>query len=109
ACHLISLPLHCHPFPHLTPYTSLFLSGRHLVRVVLVRLPARRGRRRRPVRPARRPGRPRPGLGLERPLLLGLQRGELVRPHARRSEEHTSELQSPYDLVCRILLHKKNN
>src|SRR5437867_9133968 len=33
-------------------------------------------------------------------------------PHAgrtgsRRSEEHTSELQSPYDLVCRLLLEKK--
>src|SRR5438094_6244694 len=27
--------------------------------------------------------------------------------HAARSEEHTSELQSPYDLVCRLLLEKK--
>src|SRR5437867_5765301 len=27
---------------------------------------------------------------------------------ASRSEEHTSELQSPYDLVCRLLLEKKN-
>src|SRR5207248_9537086 len=26
---------------------------------------------------------------------------------ASRSEEHTSELQSPYDLVCRLLLEKK--
>src|SRR5207248_10588505 len=26
---------------------------------------------------------------------------------ATRSEEHTSELQSPYDLVCRLLLEKK--
>src|SRR5437867_8963531 len=25
-----------------------------------------------------------------------------------RSEEHTSELQSPYDLVCRLLLEKKH-
>src|SRR5437867_13413745 len=25
-----------------------------------------------------------------------------------KSEEHTSELQSPYDLVCRLLLEKKN-
>src|SRR5438094_10645991 len=36
-----------------------------------------------------------------------------VRPHQAhmlaglRSEEHTSELQSPYDLVCRLLLEKK--
>src|SRR5256885_5714232 len=28
---------------------------------------------------------------------------------ARRSEEHTSELQSPCNLVCRLLLEKKNN
>src|SRR5207248_10888555 len=29
------------------------------------------------------------------------------RLHKGRSEEHTSELQSPYDLVCRLLLEKK--
>src|SRR5256885_5709745 len=28
---------------------------------------------------------------------------------AWRSEEHTSELQSPCNLVCRLLLEKKNN
>src|SRR5699024_11340489 len=28
---------------------------------------------------------------------------------ATRSEEHTSELQSRFDLVCRLLLEKKNN
>src|SRR5207248_72097 len=28
-------------------------------------------------------------------------------PRRKRSEEHTSELQSPYDLVCRLLLEKK--
>src|SRR5256885_12338353 len=28
--------------------------------------------------------------------------------HALRSEEHTSELQSPCNLVCRLLLEKKN-
>src|SRR5688500_19918931 len=37
-----------------------------------------------------------------------------VAPHAgaapgfQRSEEHTSELQSPCNLVCRLLLEKKN-
>src|SRR5688500_20015312 len=30
-------------------------------------------------------------------------------PRAPRSEEHTSELQSPCNLVCRLLLEKKNN
>src|SRR5437667_3098147 len=29
------------------------------------------------------------------------------RPHFGRSEEHTSELQSHHDLVCRLLLEKK--
>src|SRR5436189_2313606 len=31
-----------------------------------------------------------------------------TRSGARRSEEHTSELQSPMYLVCRLLLEKKN-
>src|SRR5437867_9448098 len=30
-----------------------------------------------------------------------------LRSQSDRSEEHTSELQSPYDLVCRLLLEKK--
>src|SRR5438552_10013556 len=32
----------------------------------------------------------------------------LQRPATARSEEHTSELQSPDHLVCRLLLEKKN-
>src|SRR5690348_17932470 len=32
-----------------------------------------------------------------------------VDPAAVRSEEHTSELQSPVHLVCRLLLEKKKN
>src|SRR5437868_10719957 len=39
----------------------------------------------------------RPVCGLDRPAVLC------------RSEEHTSELQSRFDLVCRLLLEKKNN
>src|SRR2546421_8286886 len=31
----------------------------------------------------------------------------VIRPRKRRSEEHTSELQSRSDLVCRLLLEKK--
>src|SRR5207248_8627094 len=42
---------------------------------------------------SRRRIRPLPGRGSSRSLI--------------RSEEHTSELQSPYDLVCRLLLEKK--
>src|SRR5207248_7064172 len=35
------------------------------------------------------------------------RRRDDVGEHPDRSEEHTSELQSPYDLVCRLLLEKK--
>src|SRR5438067_9832550 len=40
-------------------------------------------------------------------ILAGLRPGEPA--PARRSEEHTSELQSRFDLVCRLLLEKKNS
>src|SRR5258708_26804652 len=49
-------------------------------------------RSRDPHPPAHRPPRPPPGLSPAHP----------------RSEEHTSELQSPDHLVCRLLLEKKN-
>src|SRR5207248_1108239 len=47
------------------------------------------------------------------PLTVGASRAADLVAQARqialdrRSEEHTSELQSPYDLVCRLLLEKK--
>src|SRR5438034_7476766 len=34
---------------------------------------------------------------------------DCFRPDLNRSEEHTSELQSHSDLVCRLLLEKKNS
>src|SRR6266496_6855619 len=37
----------------------------------------------------------------------GWRRGRSGAPALRRSEEHTSELQSRRDLVCRLLLEKK--
>src|SRR5437867_10419889 len=38
------------------------------------------------------------------------RRGSRIRRGlCRRSEEHTSELQSPYDIVCRLLLEKKKH
>src|SRR5688500_19858720 len=45
-------------------------------------------------------------------LLESLQVDYLFAPDEReqiRSEEHTSELQSPCNLVCRLLLEKKKN
>src|SRR5437773_3786716 len=69
------------PRSTLFPYTTLFRS-RHLVGVLAVALAHGAGR------------------GDGRPL---------HDPHEfeRRSEEHTSELQSHHDLVCRLLLEKK--
>src|SRR5256885_14728404 len=46
-----------------------------------------------------------------RSVLAGMEAGDpVLGPHlAQRSEEHTSELQSPCNLVCRLLLEKKKN
>src|SRR5258708_13003490 len=39
--------------------------------------------------------------------LAGRQEASSPRWQSHRSEEHTSELQSPHHLVCRLLLEKK--
>src|SRR5437588_1891447 len=86
------------PRSTLFPYTTLFRSGRPAPRrrswgaqVLLIEAQPVDG-----VRPVAAPGAPGPGLpGVG---LLG---------NAARSEEHTSELQSHSDLVCRLLLEKK--
>src|SRR5437867_8474641 len=63
---------------------------------------------------------PRPFYDVEPVQSLVNQRSEIIvnlssspfslhKPAIRRSEEHTSELQSPYDLVCRLLLEKKKS
>src|SRR5437867_9865400 len=92
------------PRAALFPYTTLFRSARGgLDRGRGRAAAARRGRR----APGRRVVGRLPGGG-------GPRRAGLGAPPARRggesdrSEEHTSELQSPYDLVCRLLLEKKN-
>src|SRR3712207_7500650 len=79
------------PRSTLFPYTTLFRSHR----------PLRRLRHLRPGDPVRRRRRrDRAGGGAARTDLrqLGTRR--------KRSEEHTSELQSHSDLVCRLLLEK---
>src|SRR5256885_5666499 len=40
--------------------------------------------------------------------IVDTQHALTTRARADRSEEHTSELQSPCNLVCRLLLEKKN-
>src|SRR5436309_7021006 len=69
------------PRSTLFPYTTLFRS------VVLVEL----------------------AFGLEAERLQPLQRERVELVAVRRSEEHTSELQSRENLVCRLLLEKKKN
>src|SRR2546422_6801320 len=70
-------------------------------------------RRRRPRPPADRGGAGRGGDGRENPRRRQTQAAVIDRgrPRAakawRRSEEHTSELQSRLHLVCRLLLEKK--
>src|SRR3989454_4737761 len=46
-------------------------------------------------------------LGAFTPFLWAFQERERI--YDLRSEEHTSELQSPCNLVCRLLLEKKKN
>src|SRR5438034_7104583 len=68
-------------------------------------IPARLGQRARPAAREATIVRHAPAPPAARPprLLTGLQRED-----EQRSEEHTSELQSHSDLVCRLLLEKKN-
>src|SRR5438874_6217683 len=96
------------PGPTLFPYTTLFRSpgrgagpGAALRRPAPAAAPRWRGARRlsAPGQPAARPAlAERPGGGAGPVVHAAL--------HAR-SEEHTSELQSRRDLVCRLLLEKK--
>src|SRR5207248_8511820 len=89
------------PSSTLFPYTTLFRSPRGDLRRALRRC-ARRGRSGTDrARARRKRGTP--------PRRASARESRPVPPMARsRSEEHTSELQSPYDLVCRLLLEKKN-
>src|SRR2546426_5696941 len=82
------------PRSTLFPYTTLFRSDQAAVRQVGDMRPAE-----------------------ERQQVVLAQRVNLDVAHAhqvlvplavQRSEEHTSELQSPCNLVCRLLLEKKN-
>src|SRR5256885_6862889 len=45
--------------------------------------------------------------GLAQLRVADLMRDADLLPRVQRSEEHTSELQSPCNLVCRLLLEKK--
>src|SRR5256885_8587075 len=85
------------PRSTLFPYTTLFRSRHRRPaadrRRHVLHLPRGQGLRGRQVAAGGRPD----------PAGVGRARG----CHAARSEEHTSELQSPCNLVCRLLLEKK--
>src|SRR5690349_1347285 len=97
------------PRPTLFPYTTLFRSRPHRIHALIqCHAAARRPRARPGRRGARRPRclcrphrRPRPCLGGEP---ARCDRRARVAADDARSEEHTSELQSRRDLVCRLLL-----
>src|SRR5258708_15282589 len=93
------------PRSTLFPYTTLFRSGdRKVARRISGAEQALffRGNREKKDGPLRPPGRVG---GRARDLEQEGDSGSVV---DRRSEEHTSELQSPDHLVCRLLLEKKN-
>src|SRR2546428_8600626 len=85
------------PRSTLFPYTTLFRSDVHVILDVLAVAPAQpetwAGTGRYPRHPQARPD----------------ARGVIHRDEGRRSEEHTSELQSRSDLVCRLLLDKNKH
>src|SRR2546426_4610736 len=76
------------PRSTLFPYTTLFRS--HAIGQTLLEITVR------------------PGLGpVSQAQTLGIPYDVAVPDRQHRSEEHTSELQSPCNLVCRLLLEKK--
>src|SRR5437762_7717535 len=97
--------MHQPPTPTLFPYTTLFRSRK----VLLVPEQHRVGRRGRAEDPHRARTRARDLLGREHDgrSAVGERAAIVELERVGRSEEHTSELQSPMYLVCRLLLENK--
>src|SRR5690349_24063677 len=92
------------PRSTLFPYTTLFRSARTLLGLGSLE---RRRLQKRAARSALKAAEATFD-ALSARIWAGAARGELARIGGRaRSEEHTSELQSRRDLVCRLLLEKK--
>src|SRR5207302_7583990 len=93
-CFFLLVPLP--PRSPLFPYTTLFRSGdRHVIGVAGAEIAAQQ---------AADPG----DIAFRRRAIEAeLPAQQLCRLDRRRSEEHTSELQSRENLVCRLLLEKK--
>src|SRR5690349_24056943 len=90
------------PLSTLFPYTTLFRSARAGQRVEADGRHGRAARRHRAV--ARRANQTRRETSAPLAIAAATSSASLS-----RSEEHTSELQSRRDLVCRLLLEKKKN
>src|SRR5689334_24020825 len=89
------LMLRRHPRPTLFPYTTLFRSQRRLLDLAPIERQRATG-----VEPAA-------GRHVRSVRRLALEDRALGTQARARSEEHTSELQSQFHLVCRLLLEKK--
>src|SRR5256885_12263451 len=89
------------PRSTLFPYTTLFRSGPEDVHDHIARI------HQHPVALALAADRPRAIARLFQAAGQMLGHGADMTRRAARSEEHTSELQSPCNLVCRLLLEKK--
>src|SRR2546427_8663218 len=91
-----------------TATTEIYTLSLHDALPIWVHRPrgaAARGRRRRRRLPPQ--GRRQPGGPRHRRRELPARRVRLEQTRDHRSEEHTSELQSQSNLVCRLLLEKK--
>src|SRR5262249_60856819 len=91
-------PLHSSPRPRLAPISPLFSHDTAAPELYTLSL--------HDALPISARGSARAAVLLHVGLLLGRRVGRAV---ARRSEEHTSELQSLTNLVCRLLLETKNH
>src|SRR5438093_6564476 len=84
------------PTSTLFSYTTLFRSFQHVPRFIVTAMKMRRGDQTRRT------------WGTTRVAPFGDHKSIVDRTEDLRSEEHTSELQSLTNLVCRLLLEKKN-
>src|SRR5690349_23190401 len=93
------------PGSTLFPYTTLFRSHAGQRNRNAGSGPPRRNRTAHPVRAGLSTARH----ATRRQMAQDSSKAEIAQEIRLRSEEHTSELQSRRDLVCRLLLEKKNN